>query len=105
MEAVMTLALRGRARSETAIRAVTVRERFPRSRNNRFLTGAALKRVVTHTLIWFRRRLPDLHRRELLIGGSALVLSALAILITPHRITHYGYVILTMGLTELGRTS
>jgi len=40
--------LRGCVRSGTAIRAATVRERFPPVRADRFLTGAALKRLLTH---------------------------------------------------------
>ncbi|MBU0719140.1 MAG: hypothetical protein KJ749_12895, partial [Planctomycetes bacterium] len=38
---------------------------------------------------------------ELLIGVEALALSAVAVLITPHAITHFHYVALTMNLEEL----
>jgi len=49
----------------------------------------------------WRTKSVKLHGRELLIGAEALALSVPAVLITPHRITHFHYVGLTMNLEEL----
>lgn len=52
----------------------------------------------------WRNKSVKLHGRELIIGAEALALSVPAVLITPHRITHFHYVALTMNLEELKLT-
>lgn len=50
-------------------------------------------------------RSPASHRRELILLAGVTGLSALATLITPHRVTHFKYVAMTMGLRELRRAT
>jgi hypothetical protein len=70
--------------------------------------GACIMGLVVG-VIWLAGRVFDTvihrtwseHRREIVMLAAAITLAALAVLITPHAITHYRYVALTTGLEFL----